>query len=512
MTLSNNEYDFAWKPTNPNRWERNIDEVEQFYTSLAKAHEGTSRTFFAMTGFISFSLPIEKDVTRQITEERMREALQKAWIRLRYEHPTIGSRVEYNQEDQKCKKVYETFSETFPQTNWLDTTFRVISNGMSGRDWCNSDPPVPALPTIFLIMSPSGIDRVSADLVLRAHHDVIDGIGTLTLFNNLFSHAAQAYEQQSSYALPKFGDEWVRLSPPLRVAASIPPKLEEKQAERMRDILAFNVALKENVEVASIPFRKDQVGPGKHQRVEKTLSKDVTTRLLDACRRAGLSVTHAYHTATALSVRDAQEQGQSERKVRYINYSLINERPHCEDPYGTPAHPASVYHSVSGRCLFVDLTVPALSSTKDMISGDETARVEFMEASRVIRDYYMNIRDDPEHIKFVPSYWAMSTLPYPSDGKTPTIPARNETPSVSISSMGVIDRIIRQSHGKFDLEEPWVTGEELGTGLGLFLGTWKGRLTLSAAYNDAWHDKGDVLEFLDRCNQKTLQALDIGSS
>ena len=499
---------FSWKSTRPGRWERYIDEAEQFYTSLAKSHEGTGRTFFAMTGFISFSVPLEKDVSRQITEKRVEAALQKAWARLRYDHPTIGAKVEYDLNEKKYKKVCETFSDTFSLKDWLDETFRVIPDAVSGLDWCNSDPPVPEFPTLFLIKSPSDQDTSRADLVLRAHHDIIDGMGTLILFNNLFNHAALAYEQQSNYILPQFGNEYVNLSPPLRVAASIPQTLQPEHAKHMDEILAFNSSLKENVEIASMPFRKDKAVPGKHQRVEIGLSADTTAQLLDACRNAGLSITHAYHTAIALSVRDAQERRENERKARYINYSLINERSHCNSPYGTPGHPASVYHSVSGRCLAIDLNIPALSNADGSVRSSDTDKKEFMEVAQSVRKFYLEIRDDPEHIYFVPSYWAMSTMPYPypEDGNTPPIPARNETSSVSISSMGVQDSIIRHSHGPFELDHPWVTGEELGTGLGVFLGSWKGRLSLSAAYNDAWHDKDEVLEFLKKCNCKVLQA------
>jgi hypothetical protein len=73
--------------------------------------------------------------------------------------------------------------------------------------------------------------------------------------------------------------------------------------------------------------------------------------------------------------------------------------------------------------------------------------------------------------------------------------------------LGVVDNVISPSHGAFELDTPWVTGEELGTGLGLFLGTWKGVLTLSAAYNDAWHDKGEVASFIERCNIIVVQGL-----
>lgn len=58
-----------------------------------------------------------------------------------------------------------------------------------------------------------------------------------------------------------------------------------------------------------------------------------------------------------------------------------------------------------------------------------------------------------------------------------------------------------QLGGGIEVHNPWVTGEELGNGLGLFLGTFRDELELSAAYNDAWHDRGEVEDFLERCQR-----------
>lgn len=78
----------------------------------------------------------------------------------------------------------------------MDDTFRVVSERITGLNWCNSDPLVPALPTLFLVKAPAINNQIfRADLVLRSYHDIIDGIGTLLLFNNLFTLAAEAYEQ-----------------------------------------------------------------------------------------------------------------------------------------------------------------------------------------------------------------------------------------------------------------------------------------------------------------------------
>ncbi|EAW13657.1 uncharacterized protein ACLA_043770 [Aspergillus clavatus NRRL 1] len=498
--------DYRWEEVSPGRWERDIDEVEQFYTSLAKAYEGSGRTYFAITGFISFSVETKDGVSAQDTAGRVEDALRKAWIHLRYDHPTIGSRVEWNPGQQRCKKIYETLSG--PRVNaWLQSTFQIVPNTTSGLEWCNSDPPVPKLPTLFLIWGPAADGRIEGDLVLRSPHDIIDGVGALMLFDNLFTHAASAYKQGPEYVLPQFGPEFANLSPPFRVAAGLRPSMPADQRERFETMMAYNAFMKQDrIEIATMPYKKGEQLPGKHQRVALTLSTDQTTKLLAACRRTGLSVTHAYHAAIALAVRDLQERREQERLVRYINYSLINERAHCLPPYDTRLHAAAVYHSVSCKSLVIDTKVPSILASP---ADPNPNREEYGKIAKTVKDFYLEIRNDYDHIQMIPAWFANNTIPYPQGDGAPPVPEPNHSPSVSISSLGVVDKVISPSQGAFELENPWVTGEELGTGLGLFLGTWKGQLTSSAAYNDAWHDRDEVMEFIQRCNSIMMQGLGV---
>jgi hypothetical protein len=145
----------------------------------------------------------------------------------------------------------------------------------------------------------------------------------------------------------------------------------------------------------------------------------------------------------------------------------------------------------------IDLTVSGLSDKQP--TEDET-RDEMMRVIQEVKDYYLAIRRDEHHLSMAPSYWRLSTPEYPNGQETPPVPAPNPTPSASISSLGVIDNIICPTQGSFEIDNPWVTGEELGTGLGLFLGTFRGRMCLSAAYNDAWHEQSEVLDFVERCH------------
>lgn len=514
----NVEYEnFAWKWVQPHRLERDIDEVETFYTSLARSFAGSGRVFFAMTGHVSLSIkPSNADDkhTPSSLEQQAIECLRKAWIRLRYDCPTIASWVEYDSNLQRYRKIYEPFSNTPPhptmsQDTWVNKTFHVISTPLSGVEWCNSDPPVPKLPTVFLIVPSSSeaseVDgKLRVDIVLRSHHNIIDGIGTLHLLNSLVSHAADAYQQSTEYQLPKFGEEWENLSPPLRVAESIPRVLSAEDKQTLDQIVGYNSTLRDGVEIATMPFRRGHTVPQRHQRVALTLSVEQTERLLRGCKKWGFSVTHVYHAAIAMVLRDLQAKQTNRRTTRYISYSLINERPSCKEPYSTPKHAASVYHSVSGHSLAIDLAVPAISEGGPKEQAAETIRNEFWTTAQQVKEFYNKVRNDKQHINLVPSYWARSTPAF-QPSPNPPVPAPNPTPSVSISSMGVIDNIFANQHGPFEIDDPWVTGEELGTGLGVFLGTFKQRLNISAAYNDAWHDKEEATQFIEQCNQLVLQ-------
>lgn len=75
--------------------------------------------------------------------------------------------------------------------------------------------------------------------------------------------------------------------------------------------------------------------------------------------------------------------------------------------------------------------------------------------------------------------------------------------------MGRVEAIVTPEIKSISVRDPRVTGEELGNGLGLFLGTFRGELCLSAAYNDAWHTEGDVRGYLDCCKDVVFSGLGI---
>lgn len=491
--MTNDYAKFEWREAEKGVWRRAADEAELFYTSKVKLWEGSGRAFFYMTGHIVLQVSLSSDQSAETVGKELDEALEKAWITLRYYHPCIASQVKLDPEDGNYYKVYEVDPE-----GWVENTFKKITTGQTGAEWANQDPAAPPLPTLNVLSPPStDRQRVRRDLVLRSPHDIVDGIGTLMLFDNYVGHVSEAYAQGDAYNIPSLNDAQVlsNLSPPLRVAANIPP-------EPTDDIKARLAVMEEKAKVGpwapleplGLPSKSAATVPGVHKRVEHGLDPEATKQLVQACKEHNVTLTMAFHAAIPTVIRDLVERGDESKLVRYINYLLRNERASCTPPYNGKAHPTGVYHSASSDKMAVDLEIPR----KGVAVSDEHRQKEFKVALDIAREFYTSVRYDKHHKDLVPFIFARGISPLPTtvDAKPPPVPEPDEVAAVSISSMGVIDKIIDPKRGDIEAHDPWVTGEELRNGLGLFLGTYRDSLVVSAAYNDAWHTEEETQAFL----------------
>ncbi|KAK1710889.1 hypothetical protein CaCOL14_010727 [Colletotrichum acutatum] len=496
--------ELVWTQTSPGTWQRSIDEVEEFYASMPVLYEGSGLMFFAITGHISLTFDTTGINDSSDAAKRVDEALKSAWLALRHDHPTIASQVTRDLTTGKWTKTYQQLKDEADHQSWISKTLVPISTGQTGVEWANSQPPAPKIPTLFILSPPSTTttNLIRRDLVLRSPHDIIDGIGTLTLLNNLITHASKAFSSPTTPNPQTFtGSEAANLSPPYRIAANVPPTLTSAQPARLATMAAQKFEAMNpppGTQLIDMPYRRGKLLPGRHQRVAITLTADQTARLTAACKSAGATVTHAFHAAIALVVRDIQPpstRGPETKRVRYVNYILRNERGSCQPPYNSSQHPAALYHSVPGQSLVVDMDLPDSSDDAKSPSNKD----EFFPVVQIMKDFYHSVKDDKEHYALASTIWAAGNPTVPISSTPLPVPPPKEHPSVSISSMGRVDGIIAPKTGAVEAYDPWVTGEELGNGLGLFLGTFRGDLCLSAAFNDAWHTETDVLEFLRRC-------------
>lgn len=496
-----------WQEVSPGRYERQVDELEESYTYLAKTWEGTGHTFFAITASAGVSIPHPTHSAVPGFEARVEKAFRSAWKKVLCEHPTLAAPVEYDPTTKKLKKVYCNLRGEEGIEDWATETFQIVDEVQSGQAFANSDPTVHRYATLYVVTPISHEEQVEQktmrrDIVLRSHHDLIDGIGTLTLFNNLFSYAAEAFALQSGELELKYGDVLQKLSPPFRIAAGLPTTPSAEQLEKFQAIQAANAKARENTEVLGVPFTLKTSMPLRSNRTQIQLSAAETTAILAKCKAAAVTPTQAFHTGIALAVRDLQERSDHERKAKYISYSLINLRQYCVPPYNSPSHAAAVYHSISDLHLAVDLKIPAKSATRTKQSPEE-----FSSTLDQVKSFYQNVTIDADYLSIVPLL-AKGTNPSYSEihSETPNeVPAPNPTPKVSLSSMGIVDKIVKPEHGPFTVHDPWVIGAEYATGLGMFLGTWRGRMCLSAAYNEAFYGEDEVLGYLGLVKRIVLE-------
>ncbi|KAF4977299.1 hypothetical protein FZEAL_6187 [Fusarium zealandicum] len=508
MTLD--QGNITWTETSPGFWERGLDEGEKNYKNLETLFEGSGRVFFAITGHVSVQVPVPSGQDKETESNKVDAALRKAWVASRYDYPTIASHVVYNPTKPFFREIYQTPKSEDDVQSWLDASFVPIESEQTGTDWANTDPPVPKMPTVFVLSPPSSSNIIRRDLVLRSPHEMIDGIGTMHLWNTLIRHASLAYQGGGSWLPPALdGSETKSLSPPYRVAAAIPVEPTEIQKRKIDAIAAELTTPITDIQVLSIPFRQGSLTPNKHQRLEHRFSAQDTDRMLERCREAGVTITHAFHAAIAMAVRDLQPPQKEHARGRYTSWILRNERPYCQAPYNTEKHAAAAYHSISGRAIHVDVDLPTFDDSRD--SAQERHKDEFLDIMQQFRTFYDSIKNDPDHYALVCAICALFTPPIPDAELAPNskrpVPPPRDLPSVSLSSLGRIDDKVDHSHGEFQLHDPWVTGEELMNGYGCFLGTFRGELVLSGVYNDAWHDADEMSIFLKRCVSIVFEGL-----
>ncbi|KAI0837119.1 hypothetical protein F5Y06DRAFT_272031 [Hypoxylon sp. FL0890] len=497
---------FQWERSGHGIWERDIEECEMFYRGAVRKGNGC----FPVTGCASFvSNSPKSGVTgaqKNEGEHGVEDAIRKAWITLCYEHPTLRSRGEYDEAKGRWKRVYATFNNEDEQKSWLNSTFKVIDTEVSPLEWFNSQTICFEVSTLFFVRS----NTHHPTIFLRCPHDITDGVGVLQLVNQLFNHATRAHEERANYAMPEWGNEHTKLSPCLRLAAAIPESFSEAQLERFKEIQTQNGAIYNHPGLLSIPSScsADTSKHGKRQRLSLSVAEATTEQILRKCKMiaSGVSVTHVFMSALAMALSELQPLKEESYPVRYVNHSMINLRPYCRDPYKSPKHAAAAYHTVSAQALGIDLVVPGSSSdAKNVVQVNNLANLAIQ-----VRDYYKSVRpasSTDEQIILAPLMFKSLTAPPDSDPHAVSDPPFCP---VALSSLGNVSSIVSKSHGTFELTNVWAASEPIGAGVAIFLGTWDGKIGLSAVFDTRYHDAGYIKGFLGRIMNCVYKGLDIG--
>lgn len=490
-----NDNPFKWREINPRQYERELDPAEMFYTSMAKTWEGTGHTYFGMNACLNFTVDSASSNADEDLVNRVTTAFKSAWMQLRNNFPTIAAEVVCDPISKKCKKVYNVPENAAEVDAWLKETFRVVSDKVSGKEFSRADKPVGRFATLFLLPAAFDLEQKSEDgskemsLLFRCGHDIVDGVGTLKLLNYLFNFATTAFTSHLPSQAMIYGNEPKKLSPPLAIAIGIRDSPTEEQLSDYKAIQTSNKEASKNFEVIGFPTKITAAMPKRSQLAELKLSKEETAKITKICKSFGVTATHLFHAAVALALASIQNRTDHERKARYITYALMNLRGICEESSGLDLHPDSVLHTVSVKHLIVDLTIPAISDNTKRPSRDELLNTLYC-----VRDFYRGNVVDADFIATIMTLFKAVTPPYPE--KVPAIPEPSTARAVSLSSLGLIDKLIGPQHGVFTISDISISAGEYSTGVGLFFGTFNAEMKLAAVYNEAFHEETTVTDFL----------------
>jgi hypothetical protein len=484
-----------WRQVSPGRYERGTDIPEQFYTNMARLYQGTGHTFFA----INAAVEIQSNA-QQISEGLFEVAFREAWQRLRFQFPTIASKVEYDPATKTSKKIYNVPQSEEEVKAWLDNTFFLETGSRTARDSANEDTPLGEYASLHFFRHKNedteGLTKWT--LLFRSHHDIVDGLGTFRILNHLFTFAAEYIEKKASND-PKpinFAEEFIRLSLPLQIQANISEPTEHAIAKLKAD-KGLNEKNRAELPILCYPGEVTATKSAKSHEIGTRIPVDTSKRILNACKIYGITATHLFHAAIGLALRALQPRSDKDEMKRYMTYALVDLRKVCP---GSEEHPASILHTVSTKNLVLDLVVPASSDEPVKATKDE-----LVYAVNALRDWYKTIIIDKDFLSTVPTVlappsYAETILPVPP-------PDANRT--VSLSSLGLIDSLLKPKHGPFEIGNPWVLGAEYGTGLGVFFGTFAGEIHVWAGYNEAFHVESDVKEYLELVGRLAVEIVDV---
>ena len=431
--------DRQWKQTALNRYERPLDDLESFFTSLHALGVQHNRQHWALSTGIKIR-------TERAT---FTEDIKSVWIALRYRHPVLATQVEDG------KLVYKTADE-IELKQWLGETFVVHPSNRTGSELYGTTPR--PLKRVICNVLPH-----TQEIVIQAMHAHLDGLGAVTLFDNLLRMLNQP--QQA----PIFGDEAKNLLSPFASLARIPAPTPEQQA---RWDQSLNAWLSAHPTLRLAATNTEDI-PGRSRMHSLTFTEASTARIVSASRELGLTVTHTTQAAIALASR--AHGGNSEHNT-FATFAVFNAREYCAD-------------SCPDASALVGPHLTASPVTFNLGS--------FLTTAYGVRDTFVSNRADKYALTMGPTF--STTIPRIL-ATPPPIPAS----SPLLSSFGNLDGRLRRSYGANEtdgkkgifVDDFWCTLDEATPDFYAGLWTFRGRLRLQVGYNEKYHERESVERWL----------------
>ena len=431
--------DRQWKQTALNRYERPLDDLESFFMSIHTLGAQHNRQHWALSTGIKIR-------TERVT---FTEELRSVWIALRYRHPIIATQVEDG------KLVYHT-ADQIELEQWLKETFIVHPLNMMGSELYGTTPR--PLKRVICNILPH-----TQEIVIQSTHVHLDGLGAVTLFDNLLR---MLNEPQQA---PIFGNEAKNLLSPFSSLARIPAPTPEQQ---VRWDQSLNTWLNAHPTLRLAATNINDV-PGRSRMHSLTFTEASTTRIISASKELGLTVTHTAQAAIALASR--AHGGKTEHNT-FATFAVFNAREYCTN-------------SCSDALALVG---PHMTASPVIFNLGS-----FLTTAYSARESFVSDRADKYALTMGPTF--STTIPRIL-ATPPPIPASSPV----LSSFGNLDGRLRRRYGANETDgkngihvvDFWCTLDEATPDFYVGLWTFRGRLRLQVGYNEKFHERDSVERWL----------------
>jgi hypothetical protein len=337
------------------------------------------------------------------------------------------------------------------------------------------------------------VNPTKQEILFRAPHSYIDGIGSILILQDLVSLIA-TLSQESEYTTLGFdGEEVKNLAPVFEIATALEPPGPQDNARGARLMMDFiqsqpSVTLPLGVPSSSeaeTQLATSEENQSLHSVSKRTFSLSGSNALIGACKARGITVTHAVHAAIVLATAELSSSNAvaKEEEKSYASIQSANRRSKVPK------------HFQQHRCKLYNAAFPII------IPDIQTKNFDIL--AKEIKGLYADNATSEEKGRSQQVIWGFAP-PLPPDGA----PAEAQTPL--LSSLGIVESFLaRETNG---VE---VKGFEFGldTRAGVvtvYLWSWRGQVSLGATWETGVYGRGVVDGFLEAIEEKLGVGLGIG--
>ncbi|RYP36926.1 hypothetical protein DL767_003174 [Monosporascus sp. MG133] len=457
----------SWRQVSLGHWQRPLGENERMIKWIGDRAHPIGREQWSITASGRFNL------LGQLKTSDTTARLQRAWVHLRFSHPSIAATASDNTLDYHVPDFAAL-------TQWIEDTFHVIADpGITASDLVADLKPSPYVTVYFLPRE--------QQVVLHTSHWRTDGFGALQLLNAFFEAVASDVDPKS---VP-WKEEPARLSPSIEEVLKIPTEPTQEIKAATADCLA---TVARAVGSVGLPYRGDHTTkPGGTRSVRRRFPVSTTRGILQACDARGLRLLSAVHASLAkINFKFAGGSDlESMHSGYYTSTMRFSLRPYLSAPFNTAQHASALY--TGGYFASVD----ARSSWQEM-----AAQYESLYSSGLGRGFLLARRQ-----------YAIEALAAMMRNAG-AAPVRSE---IDISSVGDAEELVTPIHhiskeqggavSELEIQDISLGVECLTRETYLFLWTFKGKIEFQLMYNEAFYEAKFMEMVLDALAANLIEQL-----